>query len=109
MRLPRTFPSPIIAPVLIILSATFVALPAFNLVDPAKISGPTGSVITRSATVEAAVSAAAGDAPATTGRSPSPMLGTAGLQVSKIVFAPNDFACASAPNTKGVRPLAVSP
>jgi len=30
------------------LSATFVAVPAFNLVDPARISGPTESVISRS-------------------------------------------------------------
>src|SRR5262245_27256776 len=98
MRLPRTLPSRMIAPVLITLSATFVAVPAFNRVDPARISGPTGRVITRStveAAVPAAISPAAGDTPAT----------TLGLQVSKTVFAPNDFALASAPNTKGVRPL----
>src|SRR5213596_2476857 len=99
MRLQRTLPSPIIAPVLIMLSATFVAVPAFNLVDPARISGPTGSMISRSTSVEAAVPAAispaAGDTPPATGD-------MFGLQVSKIVFAPNDFACASAPNTKGV-------
>ena len=51
MRLPRTLPSPIIAPVLIMLSATFVAVPAFNRVEPARISGPTGSVISRSKSV----------------------------------------------------------
>src|SRR5438874_13161025 len=104
MRLPRTFPSPIIAPVLIMLSATFVAVPAFNLVDPARISGPTGSVISRSTSVEAAVPAAispaAGDTPAGTED-------MCGLQVSQKVFAPNDFARASAPRTKGVWPLAV--
>src|SRR3989440_7679001 len=102
MRLPRTFPRPIIAAVLIMLSATFVAVPAFNLVDPARISGPTGSVISRStsvvAAVPAAISPAAGDTPAATGD-------RWGLQVSKIVFAPNDFARASAPRTKGVWPL----
>src|SRR5205814_7770608 len=100
MRLPRTLPSPIIAPVLIILSATFVAVPAFNLVDPARISGPTGSAITKSLIV-----AGVGDPgwPA-----PAPAA-TDGLQVSKITFAPSDLARASAPRTKGVRPLAVIP
>src|SRR5438034_8367521 len=95
MRLPRTFPSPIIAPVLITLSATFVAVPAFNLVDPARISGPTGSVISRSTV------AGGGDPgwPAS-----APPATEFGLQVSKKVFAPNDFARASAPRTKGVWP-----
>src|SRR5436190_24092627 len=100
MRLQRTLPSPIIAPVLIRLSATFVAVPAFNLVDPATISGPTGSVISRSNSL-----GAAGDP----GRSQRPIPATAGLQVTKIVFAPNDFDLARAPSTKGVRPLAVIP
>src|SRR5262245_35871229 len=106
MKLPCNFPSPIIAPVLIMLSATFVAVPAFNLVDPARISGPTGSTITRSTSVEAATPAAispgAGDTPAATADA-------CGLQVSKIVFAPNDFALPSAPSTNGVWPLAVIP
>src|SRR5260370_15356059 len=106
MRLPRTFPNPIIAPVLMMLSATFVAVPAFNLVDPARISGPTGSVINRSIFVDAAVppaiSPAAGDTPA-------PKRDMYGLQVSKMVFEPNDFARASAPIAKGVSPLAVIP
>src|SRR5947208_8950569 len=101
MRLPRTFPSPIIAPVLIMLSATFVAVPAFNLVEPARISGPTGSVISRSTTV------AGGGDPG--GPASAPPATEFRLQVSKIVFAPNDFARASAPRTKGVRPLAVVP
>src|SRR5437660_865426 len=53
-----------------ILSATFVAVPALSLVDPVKISGPTARWIARSTiTVEAAVSAAvspsAVDTPAT--------------------------------------------
>src|SRR4029077_6984194 len=106
--LPRTLPSPIIAPVLIMLSATFVAVPAFNRVDPARISGPTGSVINRSYSV-----AGGGDpGPAielSVGPRSIPAPTAAGLQVSKIVFAPNDFALASAPSTKGVRPLAVIP
>src|SRR5262245_21798936 len=81
LRLPRTLPSPIIALVLMMLSATFVAVPAFNLVDPARISGPTGNVITRSDSV-----AGVGDP----GRPASPIRATAGLHVSKIVFAPNE-------------------
>ena len=65
------------------LRATFVAVPAFNLVDPVKSSGPTASVITRST-----FSLAAG---VDRGRPESAPPATAGLQVSKIVFAPNDF------------------
>src|SRR2546430_8600702 len=67
-----------------ILSATFVAVPALSLVDPVKISGPTARWIERF---------------------PSSSPRVAGLQVSKMVFAPNDFARPSAPRTKGVRPL----
>ena len=41
IRFPRTLPSKTMAPVLMMFSATFVAVPAFNLVEPVKISGPT--------------------------------------------------------------------
>ena len=88
IKLPRTLPSATIAPVLMILSATLVAVPAFRRVDPVKISGPTARSIARSTTA---------------------FCSRAGLQLSKIVFALNDFARASAPSTKGVRPLAVMP
>src|SRR5689334_14233014 len=106
MRFPRTLPSRIIAPVLITLSATFVAVPAFNLVEPARSSGPTGSVINRSGSeaagvdrgrAEASISRAVRGGPGSSPHAP------AGLQVSKIVLAPNDFARARAPRTKGVR------
>src|SRR6266699_3404163 len=74
--------------------------PAFNLVDPARISGPTGSAITKSLIV-----AGVGDP----GWPASAPAATDGLHVSKITFAPSDLARASAPRTKGVRPLAVIP
>ena len=90
------------APVLIVLRATFVAVPAFNRVDPVSSSGPTASVITRSTSL---LVAGVGDP----GWSASTPPATVGLHVSKIVSALNDFALASAPTTKGVRPLAVIP
>src|ERR1051326_1528908 len=88
IKLPRTLPSLTIAPVLMMFSATFVAVPAFKRVEPVKISGPTARSIPRWT---------------------STLSSRAALQVSKIVFAPNDFARRSAPSTNGVRPLAVIP
>src|SRR5262249_57553818 len=84
------------------------ALAVLKRVGPARISGPTGSVISRSNSV-----AGVGDPglviELSVGPRSIPAPTAAGLQVSKIVFAPNDFALASAPSTKGVRPLAVIP
>ena len=40
MRLPNVLPSRIIAPVVIMLSTSFVAVPAFMRVDPVTTSGP---------------------------------------------------------------------
>jgi len=77
-QIPCTRPSRAITPVLMIFSATFVAVPAFRRVEPATISGPVRRLITRSQfSGEAAVPAAdvfAGDTPAATG----------GLHVSKM-------------------------
>src|SRR5947208_16183182 len=85
------------APVLIMFSATFVAVPAFNRVDPVKSSGPTSSEITRLIVV-----AGIDDLIWPAWAPPA----TAGLHVSKIVFAPDDFARESAPSIKGVLTLA---
>src|SRR5215813_7787408 len=108
IKLLRTLPSPTIALVLIMLSATFVAVPAFNRVDPARISGPTGSVINRSRSVaglgDPGRALDVGEIALFIGPQSTPTATAAGLQVSKIVFVPNDFALASAPRTKGVRP-----
>src|ERR1035441_535444 len=88
IELPRTFPKATIAPVLIILSATFVAVPAFNLVDPVRISGPVARSIARSAFV---------------------FCDRSGLHVSKIVLALSDFARASAPRNKWRSPTRRDP
>src|SRR5689334_17280234 len=112
MRFPRTLPSQIIAPVLITLSANLVTVAVVNLVEPARSSGPTGSVINRASSVAAGLDRGLAEASisrAVRGGPGSLLQAPAGLQVSRIVLAPNDFARASAPRTKGVRPLAVIP
>ena len=76
------------APVLMMLRAIFVAVPAFNRVDPAMISGPVANLTARSTLMLAL---------------------WFGLHVSKIVLAPTARARLSAPSTNGVRPLAEIP
>src|SRR5438445_487305 len=89
IRLPYTLPSRIMAPVVMELSTSLVAVPAFIRVDPVSTSGPTFGRITTS---HVAVSWAGGSEHDT-----SP------------VFAPSVCARDSALRTNGVVPLAAIP
>jgi hypothetical protein len=51
MRSPFVFPSRTIAPVEIMLSASFVAVPAFRRLEPASTSGPTRRTAVTSASL----------------------------------------------------------
>ena len=89
MRLPYVFPSRTMAPVVSVLSASLVAVPAFIRVDPVTTSGPVRMTMV------------------TSQRSSSSSGGSE--QVRKTVRAPRACARAKAPRTKGVVPLAAMP
>src|SRR5258708_4612397 len=82
------YPSRMNTPVLIMLSVTFWAVPAFSRVEPATTSGP--------ASISIATSAA------------SPR-GDPGAQLSPTTNEPARLASATAANTYSVRPLALTP
>src|SRR5262249_50504889 len=73
--------------VVMVLSASLVAVPALSRVEPASTSGPTRSAITRLAAPR----------------------GTSGLHVTSTDSAPRRRASASAARTNGVTPLAAMP
>src|SRR5881392_3047956 len=85
MRLLRTYPIRTIARVVSRFSTNFVAVPAFNRVEPVKISGPRSGAITR------------------VGLQPDG-IATYGLKQSRMVAAPRRLAARMAPQTNGVRP-----
>ncbi len=89
IRLPYTLPSRIMAPVVMALRTSLVAVPAFMRVDPVTASGPTLGRITTS---QASASWRGGS-----------------VQDSKPVVAPSDLARPSAARTNGVVPLAAIP
>ena len=89
IRLPYAFPLRIMAPVVIVLSASLVAVPALSRVEPVTTSGPTG-IASITSTV-AAISAGGV------------------LQVRNAVRAPSSRERARAARTNGVVPLAAMP
>jgi len=89
IRLPNVFPNRIIAPVVIMLRMSFVAVPALRRVLPVMTSGPVTATI--------AMSAAAS------------MFAGGGEQATIAVRAPTDRACSSAVRTYGVVPDAAMP
>ncbi len=89
MRLPYVFPRRIIAPVVIVLSTSLVAVPAFMRVEPVTTSGPVmGTMATSTRTARS------------TG---------GGEQATMAVRAPRVIARSSAPRTYGVVPDAAMP
>jgi hypothetical protein len=82
IRFPYTLPRRIIAPVVIVLRTSLVAVPAFIRVEPAITSGPTSGTTHTS----------------TRSRIPSP----GSVQQRKPVRAPSSAARSSAPRTYGV-------
>jgi hypothetical protein len=85
---PYTFPAEASADVVIWFSASFVAVPAFNRVEPATTSGPTSSRTTTSASV---------------------FVSRERLAVIRTVLAPQRRERSSAPRTNGVTEEAETP
>src|SRR6266516_2938226 len=88
IRFPKVLPSRIIETVEIEFRSSFCAEPALSRVEPARNSGPTTALISWSA------------------RSPSSDSST---DTTQAVQAPARDASSTAPSTKGVRPLALTP
>ena len=89
IKFPKVLPSRIIVPVEMVLRTNFVAVPAFNRVEPVRASGPACTAITKSH------------------RSARSSGGWA--QVSSPVAAPTSWARLRAAHTYGVVPLAAMP
>ncbi len=88
MRLPWTLPSRIITVVLIMLSTSFCAVPAFSRVEPVSTSGPVTTAMAWSARSR---------------------MGAGSLLEMAIVNAPRSRAACRAAMTYGVAPLAATP